>query len=449
MVLVSLTYAVAAARMARRGVLAQQLNAIESLASVEVLCVDKTGTLTEAALRVTEFCRPPGAVRRRLAGALARFAASASSRNATLQAIADAYPGEPEPALGEVPFSSRRALERGAAGRRHVRSGRARTLLARARCGGSRPSSRVDGRRVLALARGRGAAVRRSGADELPPAEAEPLGLVVLAERLRPNVAGDDRLPARAGRRGQGALRRLARRPSRRSPATSVSRCAASALGSAIPEEPAEPAAWCAAGERRRAHLAGGKARRRAGARRRGPLRGDARRRRQRRARAEGLSPGDRPGQRGADVAQRGRPGARLRRLRGRADARGRRPPRAAQPAAGDQALRDQVGVRRVPDPDDRDHLDRLSAASPPLQPRGGADDRDTDVLPRARAEQRAVAARGVRAPRRPLGGARPGRSRASGSSRAICSRCTTSTSRWPARARSPRSCSSPSGCTS
>ncbi|HEX4837650.1 MAG TPA: HAD-IC family P-type ATPase, partial [Solirubrobacteraceae bacterium] len=52
MVLVSLTYAVAAARMARRGVLAQQLNAIESLASVDTICVDKTGTLTEAALRV-------------------------------------------------------------------------------------------------------------------------------------------------------------------------------------------------------------------------------------------------------------------------------------------------------------------------------------------------------------------------------------------------------------
>ena len=34
--------------MARRGVLAQQLNAIESLASVSVLCTDKTGTLTEA-----------------------------------------------------------------------------------------------------------------------------------------------------------------------------------------------------------------------------------------------------------------------------------------------------------------------------------------------------------------------------------------------------------------
>ena len=54
MVLVSLTYAAAAVRMSRRGVLAQQLNAIESLASVDTICVDKTGTLTESALRVVE-----------------------------------------------------------------------------------------------------------------------------------------------------------------------------------------------------------------------------------------------------------------------------------------------------------------------------------------------------------------------------------------------------------
>jgi cation-transporting P-type ATPase E len=46
MVLVSLTYAAAAVRMSRRGVLAQQLNAIESLASVDTICIDKTGTLT-------------------------------------------------------------------------------------------------------------------------------------------------------------------------------------------------------------------------------------------------------------------------------------------------------------------------------------------------------------------------------------------------------------------
>jgi hypothetical protein len=46
--LTRLTAAVAALRMARRGALAQQLNAIESLASTQVVCLDKTGTLTEA-----------------------------------------------------------------------------------------------------------------------------------------------------------------------------------------------------------------------------------------------------------------------------------------------------------------------------------------------------------------------------------------------------------------
>jgi magnesium-transporting ATPase (P-type) len=58
--LISLTCAAAAVTMSRRGVLAQQLNAIESLASVDTICVDKTGTLTEASLRVVELQSAPG-----------------------------------------------------------------------------------------------------------------------------------------------------------------------------------------------------------------------------------------------------------------------------------------------------------------------------------------------------------------------------------------------------
>ena len=52
MLLASLTFAVAAIRLGRIGALAQQLNAIESLASVDTVCVDKTGTLTENRLGV-------------------------------------------------------------------------------------------------------------------------------------------------------------------------------------------------------------------------------------------------------------------------------------------------------------------------------------------------------------------------------------------------------------
>jgi Mg2+-importing ATPase len=38
--------------MARHGVLVRRLNAIENLGSVDILCTDKTGTLTEGVVRV-------------------------------------------------------------------------------------------------------------------------------------------------------------------------------------------------------------------------------------------------------------------------------------------------------------------------------------------------------------------------------------------------------------
>jgi len=70
--LISLTAAVSAFKMAKRGVLAQQLNAVESLASVDVICTDKTGTLTEPTLRVVSVVPAGGAEEATLARALAR-----------------------------------------------------------------------------------------------------------------------------------------------------------------------------------------------------------------------------------------------------------------------------------------------------------------------------------------------------------------------------------------
>ena len=108
--LISLTAAVSALKVARRGVLAQQLNAVESLASVDVVCTDKTGTLTEPTLRVVRLVPARGVDEQALSRALALYAASAPSRNSTLQAIADAGLAEAEPGrvVAQVPFSSRR-----------------------------------------------------------------------------------------------------------------------------------------------------------------------------------------------------------------------------------------------------------------------------------------------------------------------------------------------------
>ena len=50
--LMSVTFAVAAVRLAKKNTLVQQMSATESLAAVDTICVDKTGTLTDGELRL-------------------------------------------------------------------------------------------------------------------------------------------------------------------------------------------------------------------------------------------------------------------------------------------------------------------------------------------------------------------------------------------------------------
>ena len=106
--LTSLTFAVAAVRLARLGTLAQRLNAVESLASVDTLCLDKTGTLTENRLRVAGVEPAGGAGEDDLRDDLAALSASAGAPNGTTRAIAEWAPGSPGHVLAEVPFSSAR-----------------------------------------------------------------------------------------------------------------------------------------------------------------------------------------------------------------------------------------------------------------------------------------------------------------------------------------------------
>jgi magnesium-transporting ATPase (P-type) len=188
--LVSLTAAVSAAKIARRGVLAQQLNAIESLASVSVLCTDKTGTLTEAALRVVALHPADGVSEDALARDLARYAASATTRNGTLEAVhaAQLVDVAPEPIAGQVPFSSRRrggALQLGGDG---LVLGAPEAVLRAAPALVERASGEADGgRRVLALGR-TDRPLPEADATTPVPDDVAPLGIVVLAERLRPDA---------------------------------------------------------------------------------------------------------------------------------------------------------------------------------------------------------------------------------------------------------------------
>jgi cation-transporting ATPase E len=118
--LIAVAYSVGAARIAGRGALVQQVNAVEAVSRVDVVCTDKTGTLTSGRLALAELLpvqRALGAVAtdqkhhvdsydaRRLLGTFAR---SVSTPNATTAALVaeDSLPGEPAPVTDEVEFRS-------------------------------------------------------------------------------------------------------------------------------------------------------------------------------------------------------------------------------------------------------------------------------------------------------------------------------------------------------
>lgn len=104
---ISVAYALGAVRIIRFGALVQQSNAIESLSNVDVLCLDKTGTLTANRLKV-DGVYPIDFDQAELQRALGAMVASAATLNKTSEAIAAAYQHPKHTLVADVPFSSAR-----------------------------------------------------------------------------------------------------------------------------------------------------------------------------------------------------------------------------------------------------------------------------------------------------------------------------------------------------
>ncbi len=104
---IAIAYALGAVRIIRFGALVQQANAIESLSNVDVLCLDKTGTLTANRLAVEEVVPLVGG-EEELRATLGAVVASTAVRNRTAEAITAACPAVPRPLALDVPFSSAR-----------------------------------------------------------------------------------------------------------------------------------------------------------------------------------------------------------------------------------------------------------------------------------------------------------------------------------------------------
>lgn len=106
----SIAFAVGVVRLGRRQCLVQELPAIEGLARVDVVCADKTGTLTENGMRVSDLKKlgsDRGVGTEDVTDVLAQLAADDARPNASIAAIAEAYkmpPGWTQTA--SAPFKS-------------------------------------------------------------------------------------------------------------------------------------------------------------------------------------------------------------------------------------------------------------------------------------------------------------------------------------------------------
>ena len=90
----SIAFAVGVIRLGQRRCLVQELPAIEGLARVDVVCADKTGTLTENGMRISDV-EQFGPTEQSVADVLASLAAADARPNASMRAIAETYSQPP------------------------------------------------------------------------------------------------------------------------------------------------------------------------------------------------------------------------------------------------------------------------------------------------------------------------------------------------------------------
>ncbi|WP_329252068.1 cation-translocating P-type ATPase [Streptomyces sp. NBC_01478] len=189
--LTSVAFAIGVIRLGRKQCLVQELPAIEGLARVDTVCLDKTGTLTEGGMDVTELRSLGGADETYVRKVLGALGESDPRPNASLKAIITAYPDSEEwRCVESLPFSSARKYSGASFSEGNGESstwllGAPDVLL-----GADDPALEETGRlneqglRVLLLAR-----VSGELDDPGVAREAEATALVVLEQRLRPDAA--------------------------------------------------------------------------------------------------------------------------------------------------------------------------------------------------------------------------------------------------------------------
>ncbi|MCL4116624.1 UNVERIFIED_CONTAM: hypothetical protein GTU68_028865 [Idotea baltica] len=189
--LVSMALAVAVMRLGARNVVVQELPAVEGLARIDVLCVDKTGTLTTGELAVDAIA-PLGAESvESVAMALAALTQLGGSQTSTMTAISDHLDMAPPPwtLTADVAFSSVRKWSGATFGEVGTIVLGAPEIVLAAMGEHADVQTELDertahGQRVLLLAR----TTTRLAGNELPDG-LEPAALIALKEEVRPDAA--------------------------------------------------------------------------------------------------------------------------------------------------------------------------------------------------------------------------------------------------------------------
>lgn len=187
MLLTSIAMAVGVVKLGRKQALVQELYGIETLARADVVCLDKTGTLTTGQMRL-QALRPQSVSEEKMRDALSRFLGAFEGAAGTLDALRQAVaPGQEKP-VAVLPFSSARKRSAAAfADGTVLMLGAPSFLLGESYDKALRDevdSLTRQGLRVLALGEAKG---EIQGGET--PAVERVLGLCVLEDTLRPQAA--------------------------------------------------------------------------------------------------------------------------------------------------------------------------------------------------------------------------------------------------------------------
>lgn len=182
--LTAMAFALGVIRLGKRNVLVQELPAIEGLARVDVVCADKTGTLTQNAMTLGEI-RPIVGTQDDVRAVLAELVAADDAPNASMQAIAEVVEpaSHPRTPTAHAPFTSAKKWSGVSFGDDHFVLG-APDVLASGEVAREAEEIGATGRRVLLLGRS-----ERPVDDDAAPSQVAPLALLVLDQLVRPDAA--------------------------------------------------------------------------------------------------------------------------------------------------------------------------------------------------------------------------------------------------------------------